>query len=236
MSADEPDVALDRMLAATRPEVAPPPGAALEAELRAMRRAAPRSPARQLAMMMLVLGATAAAGVALTGLRRDVRDLPPAYVALGAAVWALLAIGLGAAALVPAPGQALPRVRLAAGLTSAAAIAVVVLGVLVHPRGAHSVSLGDDLFAGHACAEVGLGLAVLPVAGLTWLLRRAIPVGDRALAAAIGAAGGAVGGLVLHLHCAIVDPLHLGVMHGGVVGAAALLSAVLVAPALRPRR
>jgi hypothetical protein len=235
VSAAEPGAAIDRALDAARPTSAPPPGTALEAELRAMRPTPPRSPPRQLAAMALLLGATAAAGVGLTGLRRDVHELPATYVALGAVAWALLALGLGAAAIVPARGQALPRVRLAAALTGGAAIAVVALGVLVHPRGAHSVSLGDDLLAGHACAEVGLGLAVLPVAGLTWLLRRAIPVGDRALAAAIGAAGGAIGGLVLHLHCAVVDPLHLGVMHGGVVGAAALLSALLIAPTLRPR-
>jgi len=66
-------------------------------------------------------------------------------------------------------------------------------------------------------------------------LRGTLPVGSRWIAAALGAGGGSLGGLMLHLHCPITDGLHVGVMHGGVVAVAALLAAALVPRATRMR-
>jgi hypothetical protein len=59
-------------------------------------------------------------------------------------------------------------------------------------------------------------------------LRGVLPVGARWTAAGLGAAGGSLGGLVLHLHCPIADRWHLGLVHGGVVVLAAVLAAVVV--------
>ena len=61
-----------------------------------------------------------------------------------------------------------------------------------------------------------------------------MPVGSRWTAAGLGAAGGSLGGLVLHLHCPIADAWHLGLVHGGVVIIAALISAALVPRAAAP--
>jgi hypothetical protein len=78
------------------------------------------------------------------------------------------------------------------------------------------------------CLEVGLATALVPVVIGAIFLRGALPVGSRWIAAALGAGGGCLGGLVLHLHCNIVDGLHVGLVHGGVVIVAALLSAAIV--------
>jgi hypothetical protein len=66
-------------------------------------------------------------------------------------------------------------------------------------------------------------------------LRGALPVGSRWVAAALGAGGGSLGGLMLHLHCPVVDGIHVGLVHGGVVGMAALLAAALVPRATHVR-
>jgi hypothetical protein len=68
----------------------------------------------------------------------------------------------------------------------------------------------------------------VPVVGGALLLRGALPVGSRWIAAALGAGGGSLGGLVLHLHCRVTDGLHVGLIHGGVVAVSALLAAALV--------
>ena len=69
----------------------------------------------------------------------------------------------------------------------------------------------------------------------TLVLRGVAPVGSRRTAAALGAAAGGLGGFVLHLHCPIADRVHVGVVHGGVVAIAAVLTAALAGGALRPR-
>jgi len=40
---------------------------------------------------------------------------------------------------------------------------------------------------------------------------------------------------VLHLHCPVTDGLHVGLVHGAVVGVAALLAALLVPRAIDVR-
>ena len=114
------------------------------------------------------------------------------------------------------------------------AAAFMILGLLVHPRGPSSVELGWGKFHhGHGCMELGLLTALVPVALGALVLRGALPVGARWAAAGLGAAGGSLGGLVLHLHCPIADALHLGLVHGGVVLVAALISAAIVPRATR---
>jgi hypothetical protein len=66
-------------------------------------------------------------------------------------------------------------------------------------------------------------------------LRGALPVGSRWIAAALGAGGGCLGGLVLHLHCRVADGAHVGLIHGGVVVVAAALSAAIVPRATQVR-
>ena len=88
---------------------------------------------------------------------------------------------------------------------------------------------------GHTCLELGLASALVPVVVGAIFLRGALPVGSRWVAAALGAGGGCLGGLVLHLHCNVADGLHVGLIHGGVVVLSALLSAAIVPRATDPR-
>jgi len=105
-----------------------------------------------------------------------------------------------------------------------------VLGLLVHPSSPTlSLDYGWDHFGhGHTCLELGLATALVPVVAGAIFLRGALPVGSRWTAASLGAGGGCLGGLVLHLHCRVADKLHVGLIHGGVVVVAALLAAALV--------
>jgi hypothetical protein len=68
----------------------------------------------------------------------------------------------------------------------------------------------------------------------TLFLRGAAPVGARWVGWALGAGGGALGGLLLHLHCSIADRLHMGLIHGGVVVLGGAFAALLVDRLLRP--
>jgi hypothetical protein len=109
---------------------------------------------------------------------------------------------------------------------------------MVHPDGPSSLHYNWEHFGrGHWCLELGLATAFVPVVVGAIFLRGALPVGSRWIAASLGAGGGCLGGLLLHLHCRIADGLHIGIIHGGVVLVAALLSALLVPRATdRPLR
>src|SRR6185436_1580808 len=132
-------------------------------------------------------------------------------------------------ALVPKRGSMMPRRRLAAASAIVTSILFVALGLLVHPSGPTSLHYGAERFThGHGCLELGLATALVPVVVGAVFLRGALPVGSRWIAAALGAGGGCLGGLVLHMHCHIADGLHIGLIHGGVVLVAAALSALLV--------
>jgi negative regulator of sigma F NrsF-like protein len=220
---------LDAALGAVPTIPPPPPGAALEAALAAMKPVAPRRPWRDLALVAAASLIYGAGLVAVLSLRRDRSELPMMWMAGAAIAWALGFVLPLYLALIPRPGAVMPRWRLAGFAAITCAAAFMLLGLLVHPRGPSSIELGAANFLhGHACMEIGLLTALVPVALGALVLRGSLPVGARWTAAGLGAAGGSLGGLVLHLHCPVSDPLHLGFVHGGVVLLAALLSAAIV--------
>jgi hypothetical protein len=207
----------------------PPPGAALEAALAAIAPVATRRPWRDLALIATASLCYGAGLVAVLSLRRDLGELPVAWVIGSGLAWALGFVLPLHLALVPRPGAVMPRWRLAGFAAATSAAAFMIVGLVVHPRGPSSVDLGWARFLhGHGCMELGLLTALVPVALGALVLRGALPVGARWAAAGLGAAGGGLGGLVLHLHCPIADALHLGLIHGGVVLVAALLAAAIV--------
>lgn len=221
-------------LAALPPPSPPALGKALEAELGNLAPVRTRRPLQHL----LVLGGLSlfygAVLVVVLTTRRDMRELPMGWLAGVALGWLFGFLVPSYFALVPRPGTMSPRWKVAAIAAVVAAVGFVSLGLAIHPMGASSANYGVDRFGqGHTCLEIGLATALVPVVIGAIFLRGALPVGSRWIAAALGAGGGCLGGLVLHLHCHIADGLHVGVIHGGVVIVAALLSAAIVPRAVR---
>lgn len=232
---DVVDTALDAL--ANSPAPSPPPlPAALEAELGNLAAVTPRRPLRQLAMFAVASLVYAGGLLAFLSLRADLAELPHAWIAGAGSAW-FLGFGLSAYfALVPKAGSMTPRWRAAIAMTALTSVAFVVMGLMVHPEGAHSMHYGmPHLLKGHGCLWLGLATALVPVILGAIFLRGAVPVFSRWVAAGIGAAGGCLGGLLLHMHCRIADGPHIGFVHGGVVIVAALLSAALVPRATRIR-
>jgi hypothetical protein len=221
------DDALDSL--AAEPAPTPPPlSAALESELASLVPTPPRRPLRQLAILVVVSLVYGAGLVTALSMRRDMAELPTSWLVATAIAWLVGFAVPCYLALVPKKGSMLPRRRWAAVSAIVTSIVFVGLGLVIHPSGPTSVHLGSERFAqGHGCLELGLATALVPVAVGALFLRGALPVGSRWIAAALGAGGGCLGGLVLHLHCRVADGLHVGLIHGGVVVVAALLSAAL---------
>jgi hypothetical protein len=207
---------------------APPPlPSELEADLAQLAPVAPRRPWRQLAILVAICASYNAAILAMMALRPDLRELPMAWLIGMGVAWVIGFTVPMQLALVPRPGSALPRWRQAGIAAVLAAIGFVVIGLTIHPSGPHSAT-HVALARGYGCLRIGVATSLLPVLVGTLFLRRALPIGSRWIAAALGAGGGSLAGLMLHLHCHMTDAVHVGIMHGGVVGIAALLAAAVV--------
>jgi hypothetical protein len=212
-----------------------PPSPALEAELAQLSPIAPRRPLRQLAILFAVSLAYGAGILAVLTLRGDLYELPIGWILGAGLAWLLGFVVPMYLATVPRAGAVIPRWQFAGIASLIGAVGFVALGLLVHPSGPHSTPLDWDQFGPTGCFEFGLATALVPVVIGAMFLRGALPVGSRYAAAALGAGGGSLGGLMLHLHCPIAGGLHVGVMHGGVVGVAALVAAAMVPRATHVR-
>jgi hypothetical protein len=160
-------------------------------------------------------------------LRRDLEALPAWWVITAAALWAMSFVLSLAAALVPRRGDVLPAPGRASRV-SGTAMAVLLLFALVATAQAPGVSARPEdlhftLFRScvHCIRFVFQISAAFLVIGLL-ALRRLVPVGGPRIGMALGAAGGAMGGLVLHFICPIAGTAHVVLAHvGGMVLAAA---------------
>ena len=217
----------------------PAPSPQLMAAVQQMRPVRPRS--RLGAFAAVAVAALAIPGFVLArhALRLDLGALPRGWVVAAAALWAsAFAVSLGAA-LIPARGDVLPAPARGSRAGLGAVLALLVFGlcasveapgISLRPEDVHMSLLGS---AGH-CARFAL-LMALPclVVGLL-ALRRLAPMGGARLGLALGAAGGALGGLVLHFICPIATAGHVVLGHvGGMALAAALGAAAL--PLVRKR-
>ena len=216
-------------LAALPPPHAPAMSRELEAELAALAPVRTRRPRRQVAALIAISALYALVLVGVARTRRDAGELPVAWLVGAGLAWLVGFVAPCYVALVPRAGGVIPSRRRAAIAAVVTAGTFVGLGFAIHPAGPSSVQHGaEHVLRGHGCLELGLLAAVVPVVVGALLVRGAVPVGSRWVAAALGAGGGSLGGLVLHVHCHVTDAIHLGVVHGGVVVLGAVLAAALV--------
>jgi hypothetical protein len=209
----------------------PPLSAALDAELRTLAPTTPRRPLRQLAWVVAASLGWAAAMVGLLTVRRDLDELPlPWLVAYGVAWLAGFAVPL-ALVVRPRRGEMMPRWLPAAAVAAVAAIGLIVTGLTLAQNGPSSSHLGLASWAG--CLSTGLATALVPIALVALALRGAAPAATQVTAVIIGAAAGALGGLMLHVHCPIADGVHVGVIHGGVTLLAAIVAGLVLPRWLR---
>jgi Negative regulator of sigma F len=226
---------IDRGLAELRARElsAPPIPPELARALGDLKPVTPRQPARQLAVSITVAGCYAAAMLGVQSIRRDLGELPVIWVIGVGVAWS---VGFALAmyfAFIPRRGAVMARWRAAAAIGLVTSVAFIVLGLLAHPSGPSSGHYGWPRFVnGHSCLVLGLGVAVVPAVIGAMFLRRSMPVRARWIAATLGAGGGCLGGLVLHFYCRIADGPHIGFVHGGVVGCAAMLATLLLPRAI----
>jgi hypothetical protein len=224
-------------LAAAPPPAPPAIAQELEKELAQLAPVAPRRPMRQLAIAAAASLVYAGALLAFLSVRVDLPGMPVAWMVGVGVLWlAGFTIPLYLA-LVPRRGSMMPRWTAAALLAAIAAVAFMILGLAVHPSvpGVSRDYGWAHFFRGHGCLWLGLATALVPVLLGVIFLRGALVVRSRWIAAAIGAGGGCLGGLLLHMHCPIADGPHIGLIHGGVVLVAAALTAALAPGRIRIR-
>jgi hypothetical protein len=222
------DPAAMRELAALPPPTPPALSPELEAELGRLAPVATRRPLRQLAILVGVSLVYASGLVLALTTRDDMHELPMYWLAGTALGWLFGFLIPCYLALVPRAGSVTPRWRVAALSVAITSVSFMLFGLAVHPSGPSSEHGSDHFLHGQACLELGLATALVPVVIGAIFLRGVLHTASRWIAAALGAGGGCLGGLVLHLHCNIADALHIGVIHGGVVIVSALLSAAIV--------
>ncbi len=221
------------------PDATPALAPELERELAALAPVKTRAPARQLAGILALSLLYASGLVALIGLRRDLGAMPRWHLISFAALWLISFAAVSWLVVVPPRGHMMPRARIAVAVAGCAA-ALLIAGGLLLPRGAPGLSTvyrpTVSTVVEHAgCIRWGLLGAALPVLLAAMAVRGSVPVGSRLAAAAVGASGGALGGLVLQFHCPITERFHVGLVHGGLVILAALV-AVLAAQARASNR
>jgi len=172
--------------------------------------------------------------------RPDLGALPLGWVIGAAALWGAAFVLSLTAALVPRRGDVLPApgrasrvggVALAGLFAFALAASAQVPGVSLRPEDAHMTLAQSCVHCASFVLEIAVPFLLL---GL-FALRRLVPMGRARIGMALGAAGGAMGGFVLHFICPLAGTAHVVLGHvGGTLLAAAAGAALL--PALLGRR
>jgi hypothetical protein len=218
---------------------APPPDAALLRALDGMRAVRTRGRFGAFVAVLAVGLIGPVLLLALRPLRRDLAALSPALLVLDGALWLAACAAALAVALIPARGDVLPSAGRASrvGLWVIAALALFYLLHSLDAPGASTpapVGAGPLLQSCLRCIGVLLPMAAVCLIAGALVLRRVLPMGARRIGVALGAAGGAMGGLALLFHCPIAGSAHVLLGHVGGVAVAALAGALLL-PALLVR-
>jgi hypothetical protein len=209
----------------------PPPSARLLDAVNTMQPARARSPWRSLSLLLVVLAVYASLPLLfIFRTRPDLPDLPLAWFLGVGFAWLLGLVLPLMAALLPRPRQVLPDGVRAFAVAAGAIVALLVVSLLFPaPDTAHASHIGG-LF-GH-CLHLSLALAVVPLAASLMMLRRLAPVGSWRFGAAVGAAGGALSGTLLHMLCSVTSRWHVAAAHCGAVLLCAAFGALVASRVL----
>jgi len=205
----------------------------LLASLAAMRPVRTRAPVRSLLLVAFVACAYPVWTLAASAGRPAVGAVSLAWFGGVAALWFagfLIPLSL---ALVPARGQVVPdggRAFRAALVIGVALFCVSLIG----GEGGRPVALTSSSW--HDCLLRGLKLGAPTIVAGALALRRLLLVDSWRLGAALGAAGGSLAGLTLHLTCARTSPSHVALAHAGGLALAALLGTLAVPSLVHSKR
>jgi len=217
---------------------APPPSPELLAAVLGMQPVRPRRRFGALALVALVGLVWPAAVLARGAYRPDLGALPLGWVAAAAALWTAAFVFSLTAALVPRRGDVLPAPDRASRVGGAALIGLLIFtllatlevpGVSRRPQDAHMTLLQSCVH----CAKFVVAISLPFVLVGLFALRRLVPMGRARIGLALGAAGGAMGGLVLHFICPYAQTAHVVLGHVGGAILAAAVGAGLLAALLR---
>jgi hypothetical protein len=211
----------------------PPPASALLEAVNTMKPVRTRVPARTL-LVLLGVGLVWPLAAIIHRTREDLPFLPVAWVVLMALAWATGVVTPLVAALIPRRGEVLPDGGRAGRVAAVCASLLVLLGLVATVDAPGKTTIPPSFAAAWwHCASFGLKVAAPVLIASAVVLRRLHPVGSWRVAAALGAAGGALGGLTLHFICGYGGGLHVGLAHAGAVVLGAAVGAVVLAPFLR---
>jgi len=218
---------------------APPPSSHLLSAIEGMRPVRTRSRFGALALVALAGLVTPAVVLAHHPYRSDLASLPLAWVIAAAAPWAAASVSALSAALVPHSGNVLPAPGHASrvAVTVLLALAAFVFAASVHVEGGSLRPEDAPLTLRQSCvhcASVVIEIAVPFLFAGVYALRHLVPDGRARIGLALGAAGGAMGGLVLHFICGFAGTTHVLIGHVGGTILAAAAGAALLPALLRP--
>jgi hypothetical protein len=210
---------------------APPPSAQLLAAVAGARPVRTRRPGRAFAWAAGIAVMVAALPLARVPMRADWPHLPRLWWGAVALLWLAGFVVPLACAVLPRRDAVLPAGGRAALAAWTAVFGLLLVGFALTPDappytlvpvGARAIDISIT-----RCFVFGVVLALVPlVAGLV-AVRKVLLVAGSAILAAIGAAAGALSGLVLHVLCPVGGGWHVGVGHAGIVVAMALLGATI---------
>jgi Negative regulator of sigma F len=209
----------------------PPPSPALRAIVAGVQPVQTRRPLRVLALLVGVSAVYLALWLTRFHHRRDLGYLPFTWWLFLGIAWIGGFVMPLALAVVPRRGAVLPDSARASTATFAVAAVLLVLAFAFTPAAPPHTYIPEGMHDSMAmirhCMTVGLAFAIGPLAIGLVFLRRLLIVGGGRLMGAVGAAAGALAGLMLHIICPMGGALHVGFGHGGVVVIAGLLGGAI---------
>ncbi len=212
----------------TPPREIPPPDA-LRERIRASIAETPpvgMSARGRIAVSIVVVLVAVSIGIAV--MRPDLQLLP-----LGSLLAVTLGVGfLATATLVVAlsPGSR----GLGAPVTALVALAATTAPLYAIITVTASLGTEPDGPPVRGCFSMSLAIAAIALTGLTYALRRSVPVAPIARGALLGACAGAWAGLAIHLHCPCGDRMHILVGHAVPIAIFSLVGAIASPRLLRP--